>query len=264
MRRSDRKLLAELQSSVEELSAAVKSLGENQRETQERLEAVEDKQRRQRSALQGSIRAAYANVEDMTALYRLIDPERPLPRMRGWAAGPELLRFLYEEITEQKRSRVFECGSGSTTVIVAYALRALGSGRVVALEHLPRFAEQTRRELDERGLSDWAEVVDAKLTDVELDSGTWRWYDPEAIRGDGIDLLLVDGPPAGTGPEARYPALPLLADRLGERAIVVLDDAKRADEQLICEKWIERYPRFRSKLLPHDRGTMVLRPTGSG
>ena len=64
-----------------------------------------------------------------------------------------------------------------------------------------------------------------------------QWYDDAvvaagldaALQGDLIDLLLVDGPPAyavGHG-LARYPALPVLRDRLAPGATVVLDDVER-------------------------------------
>nr|WP_277605212.1 class I SAM-dependent methyltransferase [Glycomyces sp. L485] len=160
-----------------------------------------------------------------------------------------------------KRTRVLECGSGTTTVIMAYAMRSLGSGTVTALEHDPRFAELTRRELTVRGLADWAEVVDAGLSEVEVDGDLWRWYDTAAIPSGELDMLLVDGPPADTGLQARYPALPLLADRLAGYAVVVLDDANRPDERAITERWTGRFPQFELQRLKHERGTVVLRPT---
>ncbi|GAB3220222.1 hypothetical protein GCM10027447_04380 [Glycomyces halotolerans] len=258
MGESDRMTLHAITNGMQELATAVERLGRTQQAIVERLEALERQVERDGKAVKGGARRGYAQTEDLMALYRYIDPGTALPRMRGWAAGPELLRYLYEEVVAHRRSQVLECGSGTTTVILAYAVRALGSGRVTALEHDRHFAEATRRELRERGLVEWAEVVDAELADVELAEGTWRWYDPAALPEGGIDLLLVDGPPGNTGPEARYPALPLLADRLADDALVVLDDANRSDERRIAEKWLERHPRWGSRRLDHDRGTLVL------
>ncbi len=56
----------------------------------------------------------------------------------------------------------------------------------------------------------------------------------------GVDLLFVDGPPAT--PEraverSRYPALPLLANRLARGARVLLDDAERAGERWVLKRW---------------------------
>ncbi|GAB3655857.1 class I SAM-dependent methyltransferase [Glycomyces tarimensis] len=257
MRKSDRTLLIELQNSLREMAATIGELRASQDAMHERLEAVEKRAERQ-------ARSAYAQIEDMTALYRDIDAAGSLPRMRGWAAGPELLRFLYEEILDHKRARVLECGSGTTTVIMAYAMRSLGFGKVTALEHDPHYADLARLELTERGLAEWGEVVDAPLSDVEIDGEVWRWYDPLVIHAGELDLLVVDGPPGATGPLARYPALPVLADRLAEHALVVLDDADRPDERAIARRWTERFPRFQGERLGHSRGTFLLRRAVDG
>lgn len=204
-------------------------------------------------------RVVYGEIADLTALYQDIRPETALPTLHGWATGADLARFLYLEVTEGGRRNVLECGSGSTTVILAYAARAKGEGRVTALEHEPRFAEATRAMLRERGLSEWAEVIDAPLTDVPLGDTTWRWYDTAALPAGPIDLLLVDGPPASVGPESRYPALPLLMDRLSANALVALDDTRRPDERAIGERWTEEFGEFEFQSLPHDHGTFLFR-----
>lgn len=70
-----------------------------------------------------------------------------------------------------------------------------------------------------------------------------RWYsiDPilEALDGDKIDLLLIDGP-KGKGTISRYPALPELHEHLADEAIVILDDAQREPEQECAARW-ERF-----------------------
>jgi hypothetical protein len=60
-----------------------------------------------------------------------------------------------------------------------------------------------------------------------------------ALGSDPIDLLLVDGPPAYAAGHAlaRYPALPVLGDRLASGATVVLDDAERPGEQEVLRRW---------------------------
>lgn len=203
-------------------------------------------------------RVVYAEIEDLLALYRDIGPDQALPPMHGWAAGPDLARFLYREVVEHGRSAVLECGSGSTTVILAYACRTIGAGRVVALEHDPKFAAATRKMLEERGLTKWAEVRDAPLTEVGVGDATWRWYDPASLVEGPFDLVLVDGPPGSTGPEARYPAVPLLLDRLADDALVVLDDARRADERAIGDRWVAEFDGFSLEWLDHDHGTLLL------
>lgn len=216
---------------------------------------------RSRETIRAESRNQYTKVQALLALYHDIEPERALPPMHGWAAGVDLAHYLYTLVAEQGRSRVLECGSGTTTVLLAYAASRLGKGRIVSLEHDPRFADTTRRLLRERSLENWAEVINAPLVDVRLAGETWRWYAPEAIPAGELDLLLVDGPPGNTGPQARYPALPLLADRLVQDALVVLDDAFRPEEKATAERWAAEFEHFEAERLGHERGTVVLRKT---
>lgn len=209
-------------------------------------------------------RRVYGKVEDLLALYRDIDPVGALPHTQGWAAGVDLVRYLYTQVTERGRTRVLECGSGSSTVMFAYAMRQAGEGRVVALEHEPRFAEATRGMLRERGLEEWAEVVDAPLTPVTIADEVWDWYDLKAIPDGEFDLVVVDGPPGKTGPQARYPALPMLLDRLASDAAVVLDDAFRPEERATADRWSEEFSGFERERISHERGTIVLRRADGG
>jgi predicted O-methyltransferase YrrM len=259
MRTSDRMLLLALTERLEDLTAAVAELREAQERIERRLDAVEAGAEADRKAAKAAAHTGYAQLEDLLALYRAVDAPGPLPRMRDFAAGPEIVRFLFEEVLARGGARVLECGSGTTTVVLAHAMRSLGAGCVTALEHEPRYAAQTRRELAARGLEAWAAVVDAPLTDVSIGGETWRWYDTAGLPDGEVDVLLVDGPPAATGPQARYPALPVLAPRLAEGALVVLDDADRPDERAITARWTAEFAGFTSERLKHDRGTVLLR-----
>jgi predicted O-methyltransferase YrrM len=156
----------------------------------------------------------------------------------AWALRTEGLRLI-EALVAEGRTDVVECGSGASTVTIARALRALGRGHVHALEHDARWAATTRNALAEGDLEAFATVIDAPLRD--------GWYDAAALDrlpDDGIELLLVDGPPANEpGIErSRYPALPTLAERLAPAAIVVLDDADRDGEHWVLERWLAEFP----------------------
>jgi predicted O-methyltransferase YrrM len=137
---------------------------------------------------------------------------------------------------------VVECGSGASTVAIARRLREAEQGRVMSLEHDPSFAAATRARLDEERLEGWAVVVDAPLV-VHAATGV-GWYDRRALDAlpDRIELLLVDGPPAGERAieRGRYPALPELGQRLVPGATVILDDASRPGEAWVLARWRER------------------------
>jgi predicted O-methyltransferase YrrM len=191
-----------------------------------------------------SARVAEETVSSVSALFALhgtLDTGSLPPAAGGWAARPETLLALVSEVLDRRPSLVVECGSGASTVWLALALKQLGGGTVVSLEHHEGFAEQTRAALRRCGLEDYAEVRSAPLTDVDVDGVTVPWYSPDALKGlDRVDLLFVDGPPAATGEHARFPAVPLIDVRLATGATVALDDANRPDEDEIVRRWTER------------------------
>jgi hypothetical protein len=75
---------------------------------------------------------------------------------------------------------------------------------------------------------------------LNLVGETYRWYAlPRGPTCPPIDLRFIDGPPASTGSQARYPGLPLSQERLSPRAVVVMDDLVRTDEQEAVRRWTE-------------------------
>jgi predicted O-methyltransferase YrrM len=158
----------------------------------------------------------------------------------AWALSPAALAALVAEVRGGRRI-VVECGSGVSTIVLARALRAAG-GHVYSLEHDGRWAELVRSLLAREGLPDWASVIHAPLRPHPLAPRGTEWYAEDAVAelpAVGIDLLLVDGPPAGE-PEVerrRYPALPALLSRLDPGALVVLDDAARPGETWVLDAW---------------------------
>src|SRR5262249_31300362 len=139
----------------------------------------------------------------------------------------------------------------------------VGVGSIVSLDHDAAYAETTRRNLRRHGLQRLATVLHAPLITVQAAGQTFRWYDCSALPNDGtFDLLVVDGPPAGTQLEVRYPALPLLMNRLSSTAAILLDDAGRGDEQAILARWLKEFPAFVHEEVTTEKGAAILRRSG--
>jgi predicted O-methyltransferase YrrM len=137
-----------------------------------------------------------------------------------------------------------ECGSGRSTVILARLLARLDTGTIHALEHDPVFADRTRTLLAAESL-DRAEVITAPLEPHPLAGDHGGWYGTAARNAlpDSIDLLLIDGPPAGA-PELernRHPALAELGERLTPGATIIVDDAGRPGESASLRLWSRDY-----------------------
>ncbi|MCD2444043.1 class I SAM-dependent methyltransferase [Agromyces sp. SYSU K20354] len=196
-----------------------------------------------------------------------LKPGEFMPPLRGWAASPDVIRLLVKVILRRKPSLVVECGSGSSSVWLGYALRRAGGGRLIALEHDASYADRTRELVTAHGLDDIVEVRFAPLVEVLIGRGdeslkeesTSRlWYDTAAIEDvSDIGVVFIDGPPASTGLEARYPALPALLPKCSDDVVIVLDDAARPDELAVGDRWLAEYPQLRRRMEPAEKGAHV-------
>lgn len=186
-------------------------------------------------------------TQALLQLLTLVEVGRPLPPLGGWAAAPDFLLHLVQHVVDRRPAVVLECGSGSTTLLLALAIRTHGlPTRVVSLDHDAYFADQTRRRLAEHGVDDLADVRLAPLVPTGLPDHPTPWYDVAALPPVAdlppAGVLVVDGPPETTGRLARWPAVPLLRDRLAPGCTVLLDDLGRAGEQAAAAAWLDAVP----------------------
>jgi predicted O-methyltransferase YrrM len=225
------------------------------------LETVRRLGARVEREVKNEIKLTFRQLEALQNLTAVLPPNDVLPATRGWAASPDLLMVLVDLVVSERPSLVVECGSGASTLWLALAMRRFGvDGRVVALDHDPVFGAKTRDLLARHDVSDLAEVRDAPLESFSIDGETYSWYARQAWEDlKGIDLLFVDGPPATTGHQARYPALPLLSGLLSPAATAVLDDLVVPDMQNVLQLWLDAYPDFDSEILPLEKQAAVLR-----
>jgi len=201
----------------------------------------------------------YRQVESLFSLFALLKINHPLPPMRHWAISPDFANLLLSLSRINRPKVIVEIGSGVSTLINGYCLKQNGEGRVISIEHDGKYGEAVADQIRIHGLTDVAEVRHAPLTDVEVDGETWKWYDPSFIDElPQIDMLVVDGPPAGLGKMARYPAVPLLYEKLAPKAVIILDDAARRDETEAVRQWCENYPDFDLQRLENDKGAVIL------
>jgi predicted O-methyltransferase YrrM len=205
-------------------------------------------------------------IQSLLSLYSLVRLRAGAPNLSGWAASPDVMLMLANELVALRPHTVLECGSGASTVWLGLVARELGlNSRIVALEHDEDFAEATRRELERHGLEEVAEVRTAPLRAAEsLPRHKTPWYDEDAVRDlQNIGLVFVDGPPGTTGPMARFPVVPLLRDQLADDCVLFLDDVGRDDEREVADSWLGLLPDFRVEEPEADRGVIVFRREGA-
>lgn len=207
-------------------------------------------------------RTLYRQTQALFSLFSLFQFRAPLPPMGGWVIAPDFAVLLIQQIYDCKPRTVVELGGGVSTLISAYALEKLGRGHVTAIDHAPGFAQNTQHNIQRHGLEAVAAIIHAPLTPLTIGERQWQWYDTTAFAHlTDIDLLVIDGPPQYDNPQpmVRYPALPVLFDRLKAGATILLDDADREDEQEAVAAWLKEFAIEEVRSLEAEKGARLFR-----
>lgn len=220
-----------------------------------KLSGSHGKLREQTRDLESSIASSQLNLSYINSLSKL-----PLkfPVFFGrWTVDGVTAKTIVDAVRETRPAVVLELGSGASTTLIAAVLEQLGLSdtRHIAVDHLPDYLDATRQSVELQGLH---REVEYWLCPLEEPGGTGvaHWYSdlPGKLGDTKIDVLVVDGPPGATQPEARRPALEVLRPFLSLGAIVILDDTSRPEEATILEKWKQQYPEIRIELEEHGKG----------
>jgi predicted O-methyltransferase YrrM len=197
------------------------------------------------------------HAQSISALYHILDPALPLPSMAKWAGNPDFCALVAKQIISSRPSAILEIGSGVSTVVAGLALKKTG-GMILSIDHDDRFYLETEKELNRHDLSDIARVHHSPLSQIDVGTDSYLWYELSFLDMiSSIDLLIVDGPPARNQKHSRYPALPLLHDKLSENAVIILDDGRRQDEREIAEMWAKNYD-LEYRFVETEKGAFVL------
>jgi len=181
-----------------------------------------------------------------------------LPYTPKWSAAPDFLQLIVDHCLESKPTVILECGSGITTLMLARCCQINGHGRIYSLEDGRDYVMDTREYLARYQLSARANVIHAPLEKRVVDGSEYLWYETGCIPRTGVEMLVIDGPSGFIQKNSRYPALPLLYDRLAEHCVVFLDDAARADEQEIVKSWKKAHPQVAHSYIETQRGCSII------
>lgn len=201
----------------------------------------------------------YRQIEASFSLYSTLRIEHPMPPMRLWVISPDFANLIVQLIMDRRPSLVVELGSGVSTVISAYTLTQVNHGRVVAYDHEAQFAQLAAENLRLHGLDHHAQVIHAPLYNIKIEDEIWQWYDlPHFDQLTGIDFLIVDGPPEHIQDLARYPALPVLFDRLNPGATILVDDVSREEDSAVVSRWLEEFDCELVQVVANEKGAVIL------
>jgi predicted O-methyltransferase YrrM len=195
----------------------------------------------------------YHQFEAVEQLLPLLKLSAPLPPSRGWAASPDFLLTLAHVTRKVKPRLTVELGSGISTLVLAKS----GAKKIVSLDHSVEFGTQTKEMLSSHGVRG----VDIRIHELETYPGGYKWYAKTSYKGlSKIDLLVIDGPPSSTNPDARFPAFEHLIPLLSPKATVLLDDVYRDEERKLADAITQALPNHVLTILSHEKGTAVISP----
>lgn len=186
-----------------------------------------------------------------------LDFQYDLPVNQNWSAAPDFLHLIADYCLQYKPDTILECSSGITTLVLARCCQINNRGHVFSLENGAEYASTSLDHLQQFQLGNHATVIHAPLEESSLGDRGFLWYSTRDIPRQPIDMLVIDGPPGFIQKHARYPALPLLYDRLSDGCRIYLDDAARDDEQEIASMWQSSHPGMDYQYLDTERGCAV-------
>ncbi|NKI36606.1 hypothetical protein HFP89_15650 [Wenzhouxiangella sp. XN79A] len=157
--------------------------------------------------------------------------DRPIHAV-GSAANYSYLYLLIRSCTELPVRRVLELGCGQSTLLLD-ALAERADFEVVSLEHEAEWAErigaQCRR----------ARVLEAPLVERRIADRDSPVHDPDVHDGQGVDVLLVDGPQKSKR-RSRWGALHWLEGMNSDDFLIIFDDAERRGELDTIEQAVKQ------------------------
>lgn len=231
-------------------------------------QSIKDLEKQLRASFEKGMANSVKQIEDFISIQSYLTSGDSLSNFHGWPISPDIGLFLVEHIRERRHDLIIEFGSGTSTALFAKTLKVsrpealagtakAGKGAslatvraarpVCAFEHDKLYVRKTQAMLESQGLLEWVSLNHAPLVDWEDDTGRYLYYDCDAMlaglakRLAGAPkrvLVLIDGPPGSTCPNARYPAVPHVFKHFARHEVdVVLDDASRPEEKAVIELW---------------------------
>ncbi|RDH81136.1 MAG: class I SAM-dependent methyltransferase [endosymbiont of Galathealinum brachiosum] len=185
--------------------------------------------------------------------------EIELPITPDWSAAADFLFLIKEYCQKVKPEVIVECSSGLTTLTLARCCQINEKGKVFSLENGHEYADKSRLNLENFSVDSQADIIHAPLKQILVNDRNYDWYELKNLPDVKIDMLVIDGPPGFIQKHSRFPALPLLFDRMADESIVFLDDAAREEEKELVEMWLSMYSEIEHEYIETERGCSVLR-----
>jgi hypothetical protein len=199
------------------------------------------------TAIQDAVRNNRLVTNDNFA-YQLIRQYCPVNSyfpFTSFSLSPATIVHIMNDILINRRKRIVELGSGSSTLVLASFLKSIDKDiEFVSIESDANWASLISSQLRDNSSEKFVKVVTAEL---KMNNDGTFWFDKEKLdiffssNVGKIDLLIVDAPPASHHPLIRQHALPFFKTLMADSYAVFLDDSSRKGESAIVNEWAVSY-----------------------
>ncbi|NOX09905.1 MAG: class I SAM-dependent methyltransferase [Gammaproteobacteria bacterium] len=193
-----------------------------------------------------------------TSLANKLNLPKDLPITPDWSAAADFLQLIVDHSLNTQPVTILECSSGLTSLMLSRCCQINQQGQVYSLENGKEYALKTQAHLDHHQLAQYATIIHAPLEAYVIGERNYSWYRINEIPQQAIDMLVIDGPPGFIQKHSRYPALPLLWNKLADHCTIFLDDAAREEEQELVTMWLQEYPDLKHEYIDTERGCSIL------
>ena len=210
--------------------------------------------------LDKSRKTTVAQVQSFESLTTFLGSSILLPPLSNFRISADNAWIVIQQIVYRRAGVIVELGCGVSTLLIAAILRKCGFGHLYSVENDEKFAQETEELLNHHHLGPLVTIIRAPLVEQLINGRTHLWYRRSALDPipSGIEVVLVDGPPRRIHKLARYPAIPVLWEKLSTESKIFLDDASRPDERTIVRRWIDENPTLCEEFVPTADGLAIL------
>jgi len=174
-----------------------------------------------------------------------------------WSIFPDSLYRILITIAQMKPNYIVEMGSGASTLYIGLLLKKIGSGKLITLEDNEKYYVEVEKAINKHEIKYQVDLNYCPLVPLNVGSSFHgHWYDTTDITfPSNIEVLVVDGPYGHAHDIARYPAYPLLDNKLSDNSVIFLDDGNRKKKKRISSMWKEYSKgKLRSELIDTYNG----------
>lgn len=211
----------------------------------------------------------YAQIAALLQVQEMLGSARCIGPLRGWALSPDALVIILRDVLSRNSPQIVEFGAGESTIALGSAIRNLGSGHLVTMEHDKDFAASIERRLRSCELLGQAEIRLIPFTDHPSQPGLPAFLSYDLSHQEvEFDVALVDGPISPIhGAGSRSVPLQWCLARLHPGQVIYLDDASRAEERTMIRAVAPAWPGCRFDMIETEKGLLrisCLNPIADG